>query len=194
MSMVMAGQIWSEHERPEERTLTIWRLKHTACYTKAKKQAQVCHAWHTVNRQGRGERSKSKRAAQKHHWCAQSSCSEVGTLRAAAPKWELEQISFVVGNCGLVVECDFYTKLKKLDVQEGHGDILFSDHVTQVCEAHDRVILSFLQQVQDLRGQPQRDQRRILGTMCARVRWCKEEHTLTERHSWGRRTIVESGW
>ena len=33
-------------------------------------------------------------------------------------KWEFEQINFVVGNLGRrpVVESDFYTKLKKLDV------------------------------------------------------------------------------
>ena len=39
--------------------------------------------------------------------------------------------------------------LKKLDVQEGKKDKkdkLFTDHVTQVCKAHNRV--SFLQQVQ----------------------------------------------
>ena len=29
---------------------------------------------------------------------------------------------------------------------------------------------------------------------CARVRRCKEEHTLTECQSWGLRTIVESEW
>jgi len=54
-----------------------------------------------------------------------------------------------VGNCGSVVESNFYTKLKKLDVQEGKKDKLFADCVTQVCEAHNRVIImSFLQQVQ----------------------------------------------
>ena len=68
--------------------------------------------------------------------------SIIGALRAATPKWEFEQINFVVGNCGLVVESDFYTKLKKLDVQERKKDKLFADHVTQVCEAHDRVIVS----------------------------------------------------
>jgi len=45
-----------------------------------------------------------------------------------------------------VVEGDFYTKLKKLDIQEGKKDNLFADHVTQVCEAHNRVIVSFFQQ------------------------------------------------
>ena len=74
--------------------------------------------------------------------------SIVGALKAAAPKWEFEQINFVVGNCDLVVGSDFYTKLKKLDVQEGKKDKLFADHMTQVCEARNRVIVSFLQQVQ----------------------------------------------
>jgi len=60
----------------------------------------------------------------------------------------LEQINFVVGNRGSVVESDFYTKLKKLDIQEGKKDKLFADHMTQVCEAHNRVMVSFLQQVQ----------------------------------------------
>jgi len=56
-------------------------------------------------------------------------------------------LSFVVGNRGSVVESDFYTKLKKLDVQEGKKAMLFANHVTQICEAHNRVIVSFLQQV-----------------------------------------------
>ena len=59
-----------------------------------------------------------------------------------------DQINFVVGNRGSVVESDFYTKLKKLDIQEGQKDKLFANHVTQVCEAHNRVIVSFLQRVQ----------------------------------------------
>jgi len=47
-----------------------------------------------------------------------------------------------------VVESDFYTKLKTLDIQEGKKDKLLVDHVTQVCAAHNLVIVSFLQQVQ----------------------------------------------
>jgi len=74
--------------------------------------------------------------------------SIIGALKAAAPKWEFEQINYVVGNCGSVVENDFYTKLKKLDVQKGKKDKLFADHVAQVCEAHNWAIVSFLQQVQ----------------------------------------------
>jgi len=61
---------------------------------------------------------------------------------------EFEQIDFVVGDRGSVVESDFYTKLKKLDVQDGGKNKLFADHVTQVCEAHNWVIVSLLQQVQ----------------------------------------------
>jgi len=36
------------------------------------------------------------------------------TLKAAAAKWEFEQINFVVGNSRLVVKSDFHTKLKSL--------------------------------------------------------------------------------
>jgi len=54
----------------------------------------------------------------------------------------------MVGNRGSVVEGDFYNKLKKLHVKEGKKDKLFADRVTQVCEAHNLVVVSFLQQVQ----------------------------------------------
>jgi len=74
--------------------------------------------------------------------------SIIGALKAAAPKWEFEQINFVVGNRGSVFESDFYTILKKLHVQEGEKYNLFADHVTLVYEAHNWVIVSFLQQVQ----------------------------------------------
>ena len=89
--------------------------------------------------------------------------SIIGALKAAAPKWEFEQINFVVGNRGSVVESDFYTKLKKLDVQEGKKDKLFADHVTQVCEAHNRVIVSFLQQVQGGTGPTTKGSRENIG-------------------------------
>ena len=48
----------------------------------------------------------------------------IGALRAAAPEWEFEQISLVLSNRGSVVESNFYTKLKKLDIQEGKKDKL----------------------------------------------------------------------
>ena len=55
----------------------------------------------------------------------------------------------MVSNRGSVAEGDFYNKLKKLDVQEETKDKLFADHVTQVCEVYNRVIVFFLYQVQE---------------------------------------------
>jgi len=86
-----------------------------------------------------------------------------GALKAAAPEWEFEQINFVVGKRGSVVESDFCTKLKKLDTQKGKKDKLFADHVTQVCEAHKRVIVSFLQQVQGGTRPTTEDSRENIG-------------------------------
>jgi len=110
-----------------------------------------------------GERSRSR-------WAAQST---IGALRATAPKWESEQIDFVVGNRRLVVGSDFNTKLGKLIVWR---DRLLADHVTQVCEA--RSVDSILP--------------------LAGARTCEEEHTLkhtlTECQSWGDPAKVESGW
>jgi len=76
---------------------------------------------------------------------------------------DFEQIDHVVGNRELVVESNFYTKLKKLDVQEGKKDKLFANHVSQVCEAHNWVIVSFLQQVQ---GGASRNQKWLRGQKC----------------------------
>ena len=42
--------------------------------------------------------------------------SIVCALKAAAPEWEFEQISFVLGNRGSGVKSDFYSKLNKLAV------------------------------------------------------------------------------
>jgi len=59
-------------------------------------------------------------------------------------------LSIVIKAIIIIIESDFYTKLKKLDVQERKKDKLFADRLTQVCKVHDQVILSFLQQVQGL--------------------------------------------
>ena len=84
-----------------------------------------------------------KRQKRKYH------NSIIEALREVAPGWEIEQINFVVGNRGgSVMENDFYAKLESLGVHVGGNDKIFIDHVTQVCEVHDRVILSFLQQIQ----------------------------------------------
>jgi len=45
--------------------------------------------------------------------------SIISAHKTATPKWEFEQINFVVGNRRSVVKSDFYIKLKKLDIQEG---------------------------------------------------------------------------
>ena len=65
--------------------------------------------------------------------------SIIEVLRAVAKEWVVEQINFVAGNRGSVMESDFYEKLGKLDVQAGKKDKIFSDHITQVCEAHGTV-------------------------------------------------------
>jgi hypothetical protein len=48
--------------------------------------------------------------------------SIISALKAAAPKWEFDQINFVVDNRRSVVEGNFYTKLQNFDVQEGKKD------------------------------------------------------------------------
>ena len=53
---------------------------------------------------------------------------QISTLQIVYILQIFDQINFVVGNRGSVVESDFHTKLKKLDVQEGKKDKLFADH------------------------------------------------------------------
>jgi len=48
--------------------------------------------------------------------------SIIEALRAAAPDWTFEQINFVAGRRGAVVEDDFYNKLEKLSIQAGKRD------------------------------------------------------------------------
>ena len=100
--------------------------------------------------------------------------SIISALKDADLKWEFEQIHFVVGNRGLVVESDFYTKLTKLDVQEGKKEKLFADHVTQVCKAHNLVIMSFLQQVQRGTKPTTEGSRENISLLSGTMRTCKE--------------------
>jgi len=44
--------------------------------------------------------------------------SIINALKDAAQEREVEQTTFVMGNRRSVIESDFYTKLKKLDIQE----------------------------------------------------------------------------
>ena len=68
--------------------------------------------------------------------------SIIEVLRAVAEGWAVEQIDFVAGNRGSVMEIDFYEKLENFDVQAEKKDKIFSDHLKQVCEAHGQVISS----------------------------------------------------
>ena len=65
--------------------------------------------------------------------------SIIKALRAAAPEWTFEQVNFVAGRRGAVVEDDFYNKLEKLNVQAGKRDKILLAHVQRICEAHDTV-------------------------------------------------------
>jgi len=118
----------------------MW-LKHMCDLRKSVIEALFCTKWDWKNKMMLVLEVKKTEANEQHK-------SIIGALKAAAPKWEFEEINFVVGTRGSVLESDFYTKLKKLGVQEGEKDKLFADHVTQVFEVHNRVIVSFFQQVQ----------------------------------------------
>jgi len=76
--------------------------------------------------------------------------SIIEALRAAVPEWTFEQINFVAGRRGAVVEDDFYNnlKLEKLHVQAGKRDKILLAHVQRICEAHDTVMRSYYQQIQ----------------------------------------------
>jgi len=67
----------------------------------------------------------------------------------AALEWTFEQIYFVAGRRGAVVEDDFffYNKLDRLSVQEGNKDKIRAAHVQRICEAHDTIIRSYYQQI-----------------------------------------------
>ena len=78
--------------------------------------------------------------------------SIIEALRAAAPEWTFEQIHFVAGRHGAVVEDDFYNKLGKLNVQAGKRDKILLAHVQRICEAHDTIVRSYYQQIHGSSG------------------------------------------
>ena len=85
------------------------------------------------------------------HFCAlHSQCKKV--LRAAAPELTFEQINFVAGRRGAVVEDDFYHKLKRPNVQAGKRDKILEAHVQRICEANDTVMRSYYQQIHGSSG------------------------------------------
>jgi len=75
--------------------------------------------------------------------------SIIEALKAAAPEWTFEQIDFVAGRRGAVVEDNFYNKLEKLNVQAGKREKILSAHVQRICEAHDTVMRPYYQQIQE---------------------------------------------
>ena len=60
---------------------------------------------------------------------------------------DVEQINFVAGRRGAVVEADFYNKLENLNVEAGKRDKILLAHVQHICEAHDIVMRSYYQQI-----------------------------------------------
>ena len=66
--------------------------------------------------------------------------SIIKALTAAAPEWTFEQINFVAGRRGALVEDDFYNKLERLNVQAGKKDKILAAHVQRICKAHDTVM------------------------------------------------------
>jgi len=79
-------------------------------------------------------------------------CGIIEALRAAAPEWTFEQINFVAERRGAVVEDDFYNKREKLNVQAGKRDMNLLAHVQRICEAHDKVVRSYYQQIHGSSG------------------------------------------
>jgi len=73
-------------------------------------------------------------------------------LNAAAPKWTFEQIDFLAGRRGAVVEDDFYHKLKRPNVQAGKRDKILEAHVQRICKANDTVMRSYYQQIHGSSG------------------------------------------
>ena len=81
--------------------------------------------------------------------------SIIEALRAVAPDWTFEQINFVAGRRGAVVEDNFYNKLEKPNVHAGKRDKILSAHVQRICEAHDdddTVMRSYYQQIHGSSG------------------------------------------
>jgi len=78
--------------------------------------------------------------------------SIIEALKAAAPEWTFEQINFVAGRRGAVVEDDSYDKLDKLNVQAGKRDKILLAHVQRICEAHDTLMRTCYQQTHGFWG------------------------------------------
>jgi len=60
---------------------------------------------------------------------------------------DVEQINFVAGRRGAVVEDNFCIKLERLSVQTEKKDKILASHVQRICTAHDAVMRSYYQQI-----------------------------------------------
>ena len=107
---------------------------------------------------------------------AQADCDDVNdkqhksfieALKAAAPEWTFEQINFVAGRRGTVVEDAFYNKLERLNAHARKNDKILAAHVHCIGEAHDTVMQSYSQQIHGSSGYHRRTRRR---------RWIPLEH------------------
>jgi len=92
--------------------------------------------------------------------------SIIEALRAAALEWTSEQINFVAGRRGAVVEDDFYNTLEKLNVQAERRDKILLAHVQRIGEAHDTVMRSYYQQMLGRLGLMRQRRWRTLENKC----------------------------
>jgi hypothetical protein len=69
--------------------------------------------------------------------------SIIEVLKAAAPEWTFEQINFVAGRHGAVVEDEFSSKLERISIQAGKRGKMLAAHAQHICKAHDTVIRSY---------------------------------------------------
>jgi len=92
--------------------------------------------------------------------------SIIEALKAAAPEWTFEQINFVSGRRGAVVEDNFYNTLKRPRLQAGKKDKILAAHVQRICEAHDTVIRSCYQQIHGSSGADAMTSMENIGEKC----------------------------
>ena len=81
-----------------------------------------------------------------------TSNTKASSRRSKQPEWTFEQINFVAGRRGAVVEDDFYNKLERLNVQAGKRENILAAHVQRICKAHEPVMQSYYQQIQGSSG------------------------------------------
>ena len=71
-----------------------------------------------------------------------TSNTEASSRRSEQLEWTFEQINFVAGRRGAVVDDNFYNKFERLNVQAGKKNKILAAHVQRICEAHDTVMRS----------------------------------------------------